>query len=382
MSRPMTVVTVTTAVQRRGAPTDTGTTFLVFASSTGGPSVPTVCFSKDDATTAGVPSPFADYVADALTQGAPKVVVLKAAAVTPASVTEAEWTAALNKLTVEYGPGQVIIPGVTGTPVQNALLAHAAAFSRAVIIDAASTATASSLTTLAASIAASPGAQFAALVTGWVNFAAVGGGTRQTPGSVIAAGLAARGDAVAGHANNAPMVDQGRGIGVVTRGLSTSVAYTSAELDSLNDGGVTVIRDVLRADSTGALVAVPTLYGWVSVSSSASYKQFNYGRFVMELAYTLGAQMEAFIGRQIDGRGRLFAEVSGALTGILLPYYAANALFGSTSSAAFAVDVAGATTPANIVAGFINANVEVSLSPHTEKVTVNVLTNVAQGVAA
>lgn len=374
MSRPQIIVNVEAAVQRRGAPTDTGVTFLVYAGASG-PSTPTVCYSEADALTALVPAAQAAYVGDALNQGAPKVIVLRAAAVSPSAVTEAEWNAALAKLTAEYGPGQVIIPGVTGTPVSNALLAHAATFRRCVLLDAANNVTATTAATAAAAIAAADGAEFATIVVGWVNVPATGGTTRQVPGSVIAAGLAARGDAFAGHANNSPAFDQGRGAGVVSRGISTSVSFTPAELDTLADAGVTVIRDVR---------GVPTLWSWFSVSSDDSFRQLGWGRFAMQLSYGIGLLMEAFLGRQIDGRGLLFAEAAGAMSGYLLPFYNSTvpALFGDTASDAFAVDVAGVTTNADVVAGRLNAAVEVSLSAYTERVTVSVITNIAQGVAA
>ncbi|MBZ5736493.1 hypothetical protein K8Z61_18535 [Nocardioides sp. TRM66260-LWL] len=372
MSRPQIIVNVDAALQRRGTPTDTGTTFLVYAGASG-PSVPTVCLSAQDALNASVPQAQADWVGDALSQGAPKVVVLRAAAVSPASVTEAEWTTALAKLSADYGPGQVVIPGVSGTPVYNALLAHAAAFRRCVLLDGAVNATASALTTAAAALSGANGSEFATIIGSWVNMPATGGGTRQTPGSVLAAGIAARGDAANGHANQAPIFDQGRGAGVVARGVSTTATFTNAELDSLHDAGVSVIRTIR---------GVPTLAGWASITAEDAFRQLNWGRFTMQLAYGIGSLMEAYLGRQIDGRGLLFAEASAALSGYLLPFYAANALFGETSADAFDVDVAGVTTQADIVAGVLNAAVEVSLSPHTERVTISVVTNVAQGVAA
>jgi hypothetical protein len=373
MSRPQIVVNVSAALQRRGAPTDTGRAFMVYAGA-GGPSTPTRCLSAADASAASVPATQAAWVGDGLRQGAPEVWVLRAAAVDPDAVTQPEWATALAKLTNEFGPGQVFIPGVDTAAAYAALIAHADAMpSRCVLLDGASDVTADTAAAAAAGLAASNGAERAGMIAPWVTVPGEAGTTHDVPGSVIAAGLAARGDAIVGHTNHAPAGRQGRDAGVVTKGIDTTVHYTNTELDTLHDAGVSVIRQD-RGE--------PTLYGWVSVSDDARFRQLNWGRTHMLLGTGVAALVEQFLFRQIDGQGKLFAELEGALRGYLQPLWQKDALYGETADDAYDVDTFSVNTETTVQAGELHAAVEVSLSAHTEKVVIDVVTNIAEGVAA
>lgn len=372
MSRPQIVVNIKAALQRRGAPTDTGVAFMVYAGA-GGPSAPTKCLSAADALAAGVPAVQAAWAGDVLTQGAPSVYVLRAAAVDATAVTEAEWKAALALLSDDFGPGQVFIPGVSTSAAHAALLDHAATTQRTVLLDGAKNAAATALAATASGLAAGAGAERAGLIAPWATVPGAAGVAREVPGSVIAAGLAARGDARVGHANHAPAFDQGVGAGVVQNGIAVTAAYTNAELDTLHDAGVSVIRNIR---------GVPTLYGWVSVSSDDRFRQLNWGRMHMQLFFGITSLLERFLGRQIDGEGKLFAEVDGALRGYFLPLWTAGALYGATADDAFDVDTRTPNTGATAQAGELHGISAVSLSPHTEKVVIDTTTTIAEGVAA
>lgn len=373
MTRPQIVVNVAAALQRRGAPTDTGVAFMVYAGAAG-PSVVTECKSKADALAAAVPEAVAAWVGDALNQGAPKVYVLRATATDPAAVTEAEWKTALGKLSVGFGPGQVLIPGVSTAAAYAALLDHAATFpSRCCLLDTAKTATASAVATAAAGLASGEGAERCTIVDGWDTQPGPGGTPRDVPASVIAAGLVGRNDALVGHANNAPAGDQGRGAGYVKGSLGLAVARTDAEHDTLHDAGVSVFRSIRGQDQ---------LYGWVSLSNDASFRQLNWGRMAMQLSTGIEAGAEQFLFRQIDGQGRLYGELEGMLRGYLAPLWSAGALYGATADDAFDVDVQGVNTAETAAAGELNAAVAVSLTAHTEKVVINVVTSISEGVAA
>lgn len=372
MTRPQIVVNVAAALQRRGDATDTGTAFLVYAGA-GGPSTPTKCLSAADATAASVPAAQAAYVGDCLSQGAPAVYVLRATAVDTAAVTEAEWKTALAKLTVDLGPGQVFIPGINTAFAYAALLDHADTTGRCVLLDGASNAAASTLATAAAGLAAADGADRAGMIASWVTVPAAGGGTRNVPGSVIAAGLAARGDARVGHTNHAPIFTHDGGAGIVTGATTVTMAYTDAETDTLSDAGVSAFRNVLDR---------PTLVDWKAVSSDDNFRQLNWGRTHMMLKSGVSGMMLDFLGRQIDGRGHLFAELDGALRGYLLPLWQADALYGAEPADAFDVDAYTPNTETTIADGELHALVEVSLSPFTEKVVIDVTTTIAEGVAA
>lgn len=369
MSRPQIIVNVTAALARRGAPTETGRAFLAYPSATG-PATPVVCTSEADALAESVPAVQAAWVGDALRQGAPDVVVVRFAAVSTTAPTEAEVTAGLDLFSSDYGPGQVLVPGLATADVYDALLAHADSTGRTVMLDVAADASASTITTALGTLAAAPGAETAGMFVGWPVLPISGGGTRQVPGSVMAAGLAGRGDAFAGHANNAPAGDQGRGAGFVTGATGVSESYTDTELDSIHDAGGSVFRTIN---------GVTQLYGWKSVSSDDRFAQLNAGRMTMQLGSGIRAGAAAFLFRQIDGRGHLFAELEGFLRGYLQPLWAADALYGEEADDAFAVDVANQNTAETVTAGELRAAVEVTLTPHAEKVIINVVTATVEG---
>jgi len=364
MPRPQIVVNVAAALARRGAPTATGTAFLLYAAATGA-ITPTRCRTSADATTSGAPATIAAWVGYCLAAGAPEVILLRAEAANVAAVTQPEWQAGLVKFSDEYGAGQVLIPGVNTAAAYAALLAHSAATGRCVLLDGASNVTASAASTAALGLAASQGAARAGFIAPWVTMPGPAGTTIDTPGSVLAAGRAAAGDAAAGHANNAPAGDQGRGAGEIA-GNTPTMLYTNAELDTLHDAGVSVIRPIR---------GVPTLYGWRSVSSDSRFRQLNVGRFMMQLGTGIFAAADRYLFRQIDAQGLLFAELEGALRGYLAPLYSAGALFGDTADDAFDVDVQAVNTPTTIAAGELHAAVAVKLTPHTEKVVIDVVTS-------
>ncbi|MSZ75523.1 MAG: hypothetical protein F2667_00280 [Actinobacteria bacterium] len=372
MPRPQTTVTVSPALARRGTATDTGLCFLLYAGATG-TLTPVECYSAADATTSNAPAAIAAWVGDVLEQGAPKVILLRAAAVNAAAVTQAEWTTALALLTPAYGPGQVIAPGVSSAAVRAALLAHAAANgNRTVFLDIDRVDTAATGAAAATGLAAAGGATRAGMFAGWAIVPATGGTTRELPASLVAAGLVARGDAYNGHANHAPASDQGRGAGVVTRGIGVVTGYSDADTDTLYNAGVNTIRMVNGA---------PTMTGWVSVSSDSRYRQLNWGRLDMQVAAAAVALMYQFQHQNIDAKNQLYAKVEAALRGFLLTLWTRGALYGATAAAAFDVDVAGVNTPTNVAAGSLNAAMLLSKAAHVEQSNVNVTTTIAGGAA-
>jgi len=369
MSRPQVTVNVTGALPDAIAATDTGVLFFVYAGAAG-PATPTVCRSAADAVAASVPTATAAWVGDAIAQGATSVIVLRATAEDAGEVTEAEWDAALAVLTPSYGPGQVAIPGVSSSAAYSALLTHAAANpARVVLLDVASGAAAAAIETAVAAVAADAGAERAAVIAPWVVFPQVGGGTRSTPGSVVAAGLAARSDAATGSANNAPIFDQGRNAGRIIGATGLVTSFTDDDVDDLYDAGVNVFR---------LWNGVHTLTGWRAASPDLRWKPFGVGRLTMQLSAGVDAVMSQYLGRPIDGKGYLFAEIEGALTGYLQPLHDLGALYGATPAEAFGV-VCDFTnnSPASIAAGVVNAAVAIKASSAAEQIVINVITSLA-----
>jgi hypothetical protein len=368
MPRPQIIVTVTGAIARRGAPTDTGPAFVAYAAATG-PTDPVTVTTSAAAAAAGVPDSIAAWIGDLLTQGTPRVTVVKAAATDPVTATEIQWTNALDKFVDTLGPGQVLIPGVATAAAQSALLAHAHKMSRCVLLDAAKDATATTIATTATALHAAEGAEYAGMVVPWVTVPGPGGIAREVPGSIIGAGLAAREDAVAGHANSAPAGDKGYNAGAVRGGIAPTKLFSNSEHDTLHDAGVSVIRDVR---------GTPTLWGWVSLSDQPVWRQLSSGRMAMQIATGIKAGVEKFEFRNVDGERHLVSEVQGFLRGYLTPLWKAGALYGATADTAFDVNVDG-NTDATAAAGELVAATDVKLSQHAETIRIAVLANTPEG---
>lgn len=369
MSRPQIIVNVTPALARRGISTATGRAFMAFAGATG-PTDPVICRSEADALTALVPAGTAAWVGDALNQGAPDVVIVRATAVDPATVTGPEWAAALAKFGSSYGPGQLLIPGVSTAAAHGALLDAAAAQGRTPLLDNPQVPVAATVVTAATGLSAADGSDFSGALVPWVTFPVPGGTTRVVPPSVLAAGLAARGDAAVGHANHAPANTQGRDAGVIRGGVGVTKEFTDAELDALHAAGVSVIRMV---DGR------PILSSWASLSDDSRFRQLNSGRMVMQLRVGVRDLMADFMSRPIDGQNKLYSELTNVLRGYLTDLWSADALWGETADDAFDVEVVDVNTPQLAAAGHLVAAVQVALTQHTEKITINVTMTLAEG---
>lgn len=282
------------------------------------------------------------------------------------TLTAAEWETALSKFTVsEFGMGQVAIPGVSTAAAHDAVVAHSAATGRTWLADGADNPTASALTTLATNQAAKSAAKYGAVFGPWVPYDAT---NRLVPGSVLAAGLAARGDARVGHTNHAPAGTHSGGAGLLRRANAVATSFTSAELNTLSDAGVNVFLNTPQG---------PALFDWKSVSTDPQFDQLNHGRMVMKLHSEMGGVVRGFLFRQITPA--LYAEVEGALRGYLMPLYDAGALFGDEADESFDVQVAEVNTTTDAAEGRLNAAVAVRFSSHTDTIVINVNTHLADG---
>lgn len=381
MSRPDVIVTITEEAPRRGAPTDTGTAFMAFAAGANPATPPAIVVARSAADVAAA-FPIAEaanitaWVGDALATGANTVVVVRAQAATAGTVTQAEWTAALDRLGEDYGPGQVLIPGVATPAATAALVDHANRHAyRCVLIDGGKTTSAEDLVAVVAGIDEDAlGLPRVITVAPWVKVSAPAGSTREVPGVVVTAGLVARNDAAVGHANNAPVVTQGRDAGVVRQGLDVTKGYTDAERDALNDGGVSIIR--MRQGR-------PTLYGWRSAAlASKTFRGAGAGRFTMQLDSGLANLMEQFLGRQIDGQGLLYGEVDGVLRDYYEGLWERGALYGATAAEAYQVRVADVNDAQDAADEIVNSESSLKITRSAERINLNVAVTTAEGSIA
>lgn len=276
-----------------------------------------------------------------------------------ANITDAQWLAALNLFNKELGPGQVAAPGQTTSARLLQLTAHAAAYNRVAVLDEADTNNVSTMT--AAVVSGRDGnARFGSMYGPWLQIPGLTSGTyRDVPPSALMLGLIARSDASNGNPNVAAAGENG----IARYVIRAKYDFDNGQRDTLNDGGVNVIRNMLggvRAYGYRTLVA-PTTYPHLL--------QFTGQRTVMAIAALGDDIMESFVFDQIDGQGRKFAEVNGALVGVCLPFYNKGALYGETPDEAFVVDTGAAVnTPTTIAQGEIRAVVSLRTSPYGEVV--------------
>lgn len=369
MPLPGVTIDIVEALARPGAPTQTGTWFLLFSGGSG-TNMPTLITDPNKVTAAyGVTAPVGvirDYVSAAMREGASRVYTVRAG-----TADAAGWTAALEALDPSYGPGQVTIPGVSTTAAHDALIAHAGEhLERIVLLDADPAMSAPDLVTLAGTYSAELGAKRATITTGTATVTGPVNTTRVIPGSVYLAALIARGDARVGHANHAPAGRHDGGAGQVLSvpagAALLSTVYTRPERDSLFDAGVSTFDT-----PQGTL----TVEGFPSLDTDGVYRQLNVSRLLAQVYVDLNVTLGEFINTPTDGGGRKYARIESALVGYLLPLEDSDALYGANGSS-FSVSVAEENTAADVSAAIIRAAVELYPTFATERIalTINVHT--------
>lgn len=270
---------------------------------------------------------------------------------------------ALGLFPMALGPGQVAAPGYTANDVQSAVMAHCDATKRVALLDMIDTSDYTALVAQAAALYGKTGARMAALFGPWAQYPGPASPSTITiPYSGVQAGLIARADALGNPNQPAAGVN---GISRVATGLSQS--YTDANRETVNAAGGTLAKVVYGDVRTygGRTVAGPSDTNWLWFGNS---------RVVMAIAHEAAAIAENYVLQQIDGRNQLFARLEAALSGMLLGYYNAGALFGETPQDAFYVDTSEAVnTIATIAAGEVHAAIYVKCSPSAEYVRIDIV---------
>lgn len=284
-----------------------------------------------------------------------------------AAVTETHWKAALDRISKDHGPGQVSAPGRTTTQAYTDLLNHALANDRVALLDGADTVTVATLTTAAAGLRSlSEVDRYGALFAPWVIVPGiVPGTTRTVPPSAVAAGLMARSDA-SGKSPNDPAAGAN---GLLQYGVGLSqAAWTDAQRDTLNTGGVNAFR---------TLYGGVRLYGYRTLTDpvlDSNWINLGNARLFMGIRAKGGEIAERYVLRQLDGQRRVIAQYGGELAGMLIPYYEAGSLYGQTPEEAFNVNVGPqVNTDASIADGQLKAVISLKMSPFAELVTLELV---------
>lgn len=284
------------------------------------------------------------------------------------------WTAALGGFGLLLGPGQVSLPGKTLAALHSAVLAHCGRNNRRGVLDAPNDPNAAALIAAAAAVRNDVNARYGAMFGPWdVAPGLVPNTTRVVPPCARAAGTIARSDSQTGNPNLPAAGDNGRAQFVI----DLTHTYTDDEYTDLNDAGVNMSRFVFGGD--------PQIYGFRTLVDPAvddRWVEFSGSRTVMYATAAARSVMATFAFDQIDGQGHKFAELEGAIGGILLPLYRMGALYGATPQEAYRVDAGAAVnTPERVQARELRSVLALKTSPFAEHVVTEIVRRlVTEGV--
>lgn len=276
-----------------------------------------------------------------------------------ASVTDAQFLAALNKFSKDLGPGQVALPGRTSDASHSQLVAHAQNNNRVAVLDYPDTALSG---TLQASAAAARDRQAA----GWAPWPSIPGVVsglfRPVPPSALICGICARNDPALGA--NHP--GAGR-FGVSRYAFDlTQAAWDDPTITTLNASGVNVIRRY------GGTIQV---FGWRSTSTDGNWVDFGNARLFMAIAAQLDNVAQNFLFDEIDGQnGSTINEFHTSIVGVMMTFFNTRQLFGSTADEAFNVDTSeGVNTLQTIAANELHAVVGVRMATMAEWIQIEIV---------
>lgn len=295
-----------------------------------------------------------------------------------ASITDTHWTAALNTMPPEWGPGLVSKVGITTAAGHAGTMSHASTNNRFALLAGAASSSQGTLTTLAATVqAAATSPEYGALFAPWVTIPPYSGdpANRTIPPTGVAAGLISR-QVTNGPANVAAAGANGRASFVI----DVQTTYTTAERDILA-GSANV--NLFRKPYSASLTPPVELYGYNTLALTTSgWRQATSQLLRTRLTDELTQVAEDFIFDQVDGKGQKLAEFNGALRGVLQGHFDSGELYGATPSDAYSVDTTSVNTSQSLAAGQLNARVGIRVSPMAEFVYIDVVkTPITQSLA-
>lgn len=289
-----------------------------------------------------------------------------------AGETDAAFQTAIDKFTLELGPGQVTAAGRTSTAAIATIANHAQAMRRVALGDLADTASASTLLTAAATHRALASSRWLALFAPWAIIPGITGDTqRKVPYSAIQAGLIAQADRFNPPAS--PAAGRQHGSSLYAAGLTQ--AYIPNDRLNLSNAGVNLAR---------LIQGVVETYDYVSAASPQAlpaWRSFGSARTAMLIMAQCADVGEAYFGALLDGKGHTLHAFGGAIEGILKALYDRDALYGNETGDAYRVDVDSVNTPATMAALELHALASFRVSPFAEYVVIDIVnTPITQGV--
>lgn len=290
-----------------------------------------------------------------------------------ANIGIAQVRAALDAVSVDEGPMQVVAPGRSTDAINAELLDYAYDAERTALLEQADgLAVATSVASAAAMRALGTGADGKARLGGmWAGFQATGpspvaGQTRSVPWTVIVAGLIARLQAQEGHPNVSPFGDYG----VPRWATGLTRTFTEDEAATLVAGGVNVAHTYLGQprNRTFHTLELDGATDWLDLAHTRTDRQIH------ALARDVGRGM---------GARRINRETIGEFGGLLRTridreLWRTGALLGDTPDQAFRVDTDSVNDAASMAVRQVNAAVGAVMEEHAEFVNID-LTKVPIG---
>jgi|SRR5215471_229593 len=281
------------------------------------------------------------------------------------NATDTQWQAALDRITTDFGPGQVSAPGRTTDPGHQQLVTHAGSHRRVAVLDAPDSATLATLQASALGARVGTSSKFGAMFWPWlIAPGVVSGSTRSVPPSALIAGLIGRNDNAGLGPDQAAAGDNGVSLSVI--GLSQA-AMTDANRQTANTSGINVIRNLYGTFRN---------YGWRSLVDPVAeqdWVDYGNGRLYMAIAAEATALAEGFMFDKIDGKGVTISSFNGVLSSMLQRFYVNGDLYGASAADAYYVDTGpSVNTPTTIANHELHAVLNVRMSEFAEMVQIEV----------
>lgn len=315
------------------------------------------------ATTLGSTNPHPDNLPAAIAETA-----LSAGDDDRAAITTDELAAGLDRFGRDLGAGAVAMPGIDAAVAHPSLAAHARLNDRIALLAPSEGTTPAEAGGIADGLLGQAGGEQVGMFYPWVRIPAGGARTKLVSPEGFVAGRRAR-----AHATDGPWrAPAGQLAGGADFVLGTELDVDQAAGDTLDDAHVSAIRSIAGR---------PTLYGWRSLSTDEGNYALLTGRDALNVLTAQAREaLEPLVFRPIDGRGRLFAEAEGILTGLVEPWRVAGGVYERTTEdgvqvdPGYRVDVGpSVNTPASIAAGRIVAKLAVRISPTGTLVEVTIV---------
>lgn len=363
-------ITNGTASPSVGPLVDTGQLFLAGVSSTAGPqAAPVQCQSISDVvaafgprTTSTAVAAIYDYLDNFFREGGNNAYVI-------GYDTAGGYAAALDLLDPRLGAGQLAVVGeAPSADLYEGIQEAAASQNRVGLLDVNKTDnTAALLEANGAFCADLSDPSYVGLFGSWLNIPAPTGtsgvGSRQVPGSSTIAALCNRVD----QAGNPNQPAGGRSFPLQ---YATSLVYDPTDVE----------RATLVADDVNTFAlkyGVLENYGFltpIGQSSTTPFGQLNAARTRMYMYAQAQVIGENYYMKDIDGQGKLAAQLASDLSAMCNTLYTAGALYGDTAADAYSVNT-GVTinTEADAASGTLNATVEARLSQYADTVNIELI---------